>query len=504
MKVANPKLILYAFHLRNNLSSGEDKPVDDANHLWEECQQIGQKLNIPRLESLIERLQNSKGEIGIPPSKDNPKANYLELLKPENTLEFSAITNGSTIQLRGGVYPLQIYNTFAVDITLRYPNNHLEVEQLAGLNPQGCLRISPSKSFLGQTLLLFAQPEGEIKDNQALANDCLRAILLDSERDLYVLAAEGKFLGSPIFEYENIEDNPAKPSHILIWLNCYSQTETLEESGDYYQPLINLLCCRHKIIYAYYQSRYSNQKARVLYRELVEKVEGFRNLPSAPNQKLKQLEQWLTELPKTSLEYANHLRDLKSHLTTIKANYQNYQFMLNQLQAISLEKEDNLELWHNFLDYTQEKLIEQIRIDLSYLLPSQPLFQQTIEAIRGIVAKEQAESDRAAESTAQKRQERLEQFITVASTGLAVSGISSQVANEPAKTILTQLFPGQFQNSPQPESPSYLFTSFSPVVFHLLVGIILSIPLGWIVWAIQIDIIGKIYRFIKKIVNRQH
>jgi hypothetical protein len=71
------------------------------------------------------------------------------------------------------------------------------------------------------------------------------------------------------------------------------------------------------------------------------------------------------------------------------------------------------------------------------------------------------------------------------------------VANEPAKTILTQLFPGQFRESSKPESLSYLVTSFSPIVFHLLVGVIFAIPLGGIVWGIQTDMIGKIRRLIK-------
>ena len=74
MKVANPKLTLYAFHLRNNLAQGEEEPVKDANHLWEQCQLLGKTLSIPRLESLIERLQESNSKIGITPSHDNQKA----------------------------------------------------------------------------------------------------------------------------------------------------------------------------------------------------------------------------------------------------------------------------------------------------------------------------------------------------------------------------------------------------------------------------------------------
>ncbi|EDX78751.1 hypothetical protein MC7420_7404 [Coleofasciculus chthonoplastes PCC 7420] len=483
MKVANPKLTLYAFHLRNNLAQGEEQPVDDANHLWEQCQQLGKKLNVPRLESLLDRLQDSQGKIGISPNWDNPKSDYLELLQPEHLLSFSAINNGSSLQLRGEVYPLQIHDTYAVDITLRYPYPHVEIDQLAGLNPQGCLQIAQSNSLLGQTLVLFAQPEGKLNDIQAFTDNCLNAIVPELDRQNYRLSAQGKFLGSPIFEYNNIQENPAQLSHILIWLNYHPQTETLETAVDYGQPLINLLCCRSKILYTYSESRWCNQQARKLYRQLDGKAKGLKNLPLEPTQRLKQLKEWLTELSQTAFDYANHLRDLEIHRNTIETNNKNYQFWLDQLKFISLEKEDNLELLQQFISHNLERFIEQINTDLSCLLPSQQLFQQMIETIRGIVETEQAESDRATESAAQKRQQRLELLIAVVSTGLAVSGISSQVTSEPVKTIITK---NQPSDSPEAVIPIYLsYYNFLDVLFHIIVGVLIALPVGLIVWWMQ-------------------
>ena len=483
MKVANPKLTLYAFHLRNNLAQGEKEPVEDANHLWEQCQQLGKTLNVPRLESLLERLQNNNSKIGISPSLDNPESDYLELLQPENLLKFSTITNGSSLQLRGEVYPLQIHDTYAVDITLRYPYPHLEIEQLTGLNTQGCLQIAQSKSLLGQTLVLFAQPEGKINDIQEFTDKCLIAIVPESDRKNYWLSAQGKLLGSPIVEYSNNQENLAQPSHILIWLNCHPQTETLENAGDYYQPLINLLCCRSKILYVYSQSRWCNQQARKLYRQLDGKVKGLRQLPSEPTKRLKQLKVWLTELSQIAFDYANHLRDLELHRTTIEVNSKNYHFWLKQLQVISIQNEDNLELWQQFISKNSERFVEQISTDLSYLLPGKQLFQQIIDTIRGIVETEQAESDRATESAAQKRQQRLERLITVVSTGLAVSGISSQVTSEPVKTIITK---HQTSNSPKAAIPIALsYYNFLDVLFHIVVGVIVALPVGLLVWWMQ-------------------
>jgi hypothetical protein len=456
MKVANPKLTLYAFHLRNNLAQGEEEPIEDANHLWEQCQQLGKKFNVPRLESLLERLQDSNGKIGITPNQDNPESNYLELLQPERLLSFSAIANGSSLQLRGEVYPLQIHDTYAVDITLRYPYPNVEIKQLAGLNPQGCLGIAQSDSLLGQTLVLFAQPEGKLNDNDipAFTKECLTAILPEPDRQNYWLSAQGKFLGSPIVEYNNNQENPAQPSHILIWLNCHPQTEILEDAGDYYQPLINLLCCRSKILYAYSESRWCNQQARKLYRQLEGKVKELRQLSSEPTQRLKQLKEWLTQLSQTAFDYANHLRDLEIHRATIEINSKNYQFWLNQLQAISLKNEDDLELWQQFTSKSSEKFIEQIRAHLSYLLPSQQLFQQMIDTIRGIVETEQAESDRSLEKT-----------IQIIGVGLGAGAIVSGVVTEHIDKPFAPIF---WNNPPHPLALSLFWSVLATLFFGAL------------------------------------
>ncbi|MFP5269024.1 hypothetical protein [Coleofasciculus sp.] len=430
MKVANPKLTLCAFHLRNNLAQGEDEPVNNANHLWEECQRLGQKLHVPRLESLIERLQENNGQIGVSSNQDNSR--YLELLQPENPLRFSAIPEGSKPQLQGEVYPLQIHDTYAVDLTLRYPYPNVDVHQLEGLNPQGCLLPNQIKASLGQTLVLFAQPEGQIQDIQEFANGCLAAILPKSEVAQFLRSppTQGIFLGSPIFEYDNNREHPAEHCHILVWLNCNPDTEKLEAAGDYDQSLINLLCCRHKILYAYSESRWCNQQARLFYRKLEVKAKAFRQLPSEPTPKLKQLKEWLTEIPTLAFEYANYLRDIDIHRTTIQTNLINYKFWLKQLQDISIQNRDNLDFLEQLIKDTQDNFIPQINADLSYLMPSQQLFGQMIEASRGIVETEQAESDRALQNT-----------VAIVGVGLATAAVGATVApyiipTEPRQPIL--------------------------------------------------------------------
>jgi hypothetical protein len=140
-------------------------------------------------------------------------------------------------------------------------------------------------------------------------------------------------------------------------------------------------------------------------------------LPSEPNSRLKQLKEWLIEIPKTAFEYAQYLRDLEIQKATIETNNKNYSTCLNQLQDTSIQGEDNLEFLQQFINHAQDKLVRQINVDLSYLMPSQQLFGQMIKAIRGIVETEQAESDRNLQNT-----------IAMVGVGLAAAAVGATVA----------------------------------------------------------------------------
>ncbi|NES96432.1 MAG: hypothetical protein F6K32_14600 [Desertifilum sp. SIO1I2] len=322
----------------------------------------------------------------------------------ERYLEFSAIPKTSDLQLHGEVYPLQIHDTFALDITLRYPYEQVTIDQLKGLNLEGCLLPENVQASLGQTLILFAEPIQPVENLQIFAENCLAQIIeLPFDKSSYFIS--GKLLGSPIFEYEfEYQINSQKPtfySHVAIWLNSHPKTEELEFAGNYYQPLINLLCCRSKVFYAYSESRWCNAKAREVYRKLENEIRKFGNLPLDPESRLKELKTILTKLPENALKFSQYLRDLETHCTTIEANLKNYQFWLRMLQNCTLKEQDDLNFLEQFIKRTQETFITQINIDLAYLLPSQRLFEEFIATIRGLVEIEQAERDRSLERTIQ-------------------------------------------------------------------------------------------------------
>ncbi|MGB3757483.1 MAG: hypothetical protein WBA07_14080 [Rivularia sp. (in: cyanobacteria)] len=457
---------------RPDFAQGYDTPVKDANNLWLKCQEIGKKLGIPKLESLPEIIK-----------KDNSQASNINgQILSQQILTFSAIEHKAHRHLSGEVNPLQIHDTYALDLTLRYSSPEVQIADLNGLNLDKCLLPSHIKASLGQTLVLFTQPVGDIQDEQAFADACVKALLsVETVNELRIYCqSQGKLLGSPIYEYNNDADFPLEQCHILIWLNTNSQTTQRENNGDYYYPLIDLLNSRSKIIYARSQAIWCYHQARKEYSKLETIVIEFNKVKNQPtNSKLKSFNQWLTQMSEISVNYARNLRDLKLHKTTIQTNSANYRSSLDRINKIGI-KDDNLEFLSKFLELVEGTFVEQINTDIEYLTPGQNFFDKMINTIRGIVEIEQAEIDRALETAlrdkdkaAEQREERIEHLIALVGTGLTVTGISSQSPGKPVESIIALDCPKAGF------TPCLTYSSFF-VIFHVFVGAIAALIL-WLI-----------------------
>lgn len=416
-KLANPKLMLFAFHLCSNLAKGDKKSVE-ADHLWHKCVALGQLLQTePKLDFLPENLSNRN-------SQNNEQSDYVELWQSnvEKMVSFTTVSQPDQLPLKGVIYPLRLHDTYALDFTLLFRNSTVEVKQLSSLNFQCCLLASEIEASLGQTLVLFAKPVDFAGNHQDLAKDCVDALFQDSElkQPKPYLVGEGKFLGSPIFEFDNSQEDPKLKCHILVWLDTNEKTLKLEEDGHYYRPLINLLCCRSKIIYAYHQAYRCNEEARKLYRQLEEKVEEFSRLKSDRDERLEQLEGCLTELPQIGLNYARYLRDIELHQTTIETNVANYRVWLKKLGDSSVQEMDNLDFIQEFVDRSCPIFQKQIKLNMSYLTVGRQLFQQMIETIRGIVEVDAQKQQLQYEKVEKERDRELQNTIQAVGTGIGV------------------------------------------------------------------------------------
>ncbi|UNU25282.1 hypothetical protein [Microcoleus vaginatus] len=470
-KLANPKLMLFAFHLCSNLAKGDKQSVE-ADHLWHKCVALGQLLQTePKLDFLPENLSNRN-------SQNNEQSEYVELWQSnvERLVSFTTVSQPDQLPLKGVIYPLRLHDTYALDFTLLFRNSTVEVKQLSSLNFQGCLLPCEIEASLGQTLVLFAKPVDFAGNHQDLAVDCVEALFQDSElkQPKPYLVGDGKLLGSPIFEFDNSQEDPRLKCHILVWLDTNEKTLKWEEDGYYYRPLINLLCCRSKIIYAYHQAYRCNEEARKIYRQLEEKVEEFSRLKSDREERLEQLEGCLTELPQIGLNYARYLRDIEFHQTTIETNVANYSYWLKQLGDCSVQEMDNLDFIQKFVDRSCPIFQKQIKVNMSYLTVGRQLFQQMIETIRGIVEVDAQKQQVQYEKVEKERDRNLQNTIQAVGTGIGVGvGFAGIVA---AGYPLIIEKPWDFPSPQHPLLPPH------PFIIALLLSCLSGGGLGWLAW----------------------
>jgi hypothetical protein len=481
--VKAPCVTLYAFHLRDEIS--KDPRQINAHHLWEQCVALGaaDKLNIPVLRSLRTQLlcYEKDAPDGYNPALEKPEhlPNLPLLKKSPRTgedpfLRFPVVTQPGTPNLKGEIYPQRIRDTYAVDLTLRYLDT-VEIEQLRHFNPKNCLLPSNIQASLGQTLVIFANPTCGIDDYEAIANECIDAFLQDTDLPQPELIATGKLFGSPIFEYDTSSVNPLEKCHILVWLQGHRvwpkrHPDTLTLSHQAYHIILQLLCCRSKILYAYHQARLCNRAARELCSQIEKRVEEFGQMkaesenPEERTKRVEQLKAWLIEIQQTGFKYAHRLRDMEDHKTAIAINSENYCYWFSQIRNHSLP-EDDLDFLEKFLNRICKHFQEQIQVDLRYLTPAQALFQQMIDTIRGIV---EIEAEKQAQEREQKQKERdrkLQDTIQCLGVGIGAASIVASTTG-----YLTQK-----------DSVAMPFNSYSIHPFTL--SLILSVVAGGVFYA---------------------
>ncbi len=438
--VENAKLTLYAFQLCYDIASAEGQRVADSDRLWQTFAALGQELAIASLSTCQQWLNLPETNGSVP---------FQELLAAEigRCLRFpfpptcNADNSENPIPHRNGeLYAVQLHDTYAADLTFHYPGI-VAVNQLRHLNPQGKLLPDRIQASLGQTLVFFAKPiikEGNSPPEnwREFADRCVENLLAEAaphwQKPSYL--GDGKLLSSPIFAYEayknsaqNYAENPAESCYILIWLDCHPDTSQLEAKGTYYHLLLNLLCCRSKILFSYHQARTRYQETKALYRELEQQSQALNNLPQDISEKLTSLKTSLVQTQPKSFTYASYLRDIQDQRTTIITNFKNYIISLNNMQQI--EGENELFLFQTFSN-KRSQFLTQIHIYLNYLTPGKILFGQYIETVRGIVEIEQAEINHQEQDANQYLQHHI-QAIGVGIAAGAIMASSSGLITQP-------------------------------------------------------------------------
>jgi len=492
--VENFTISLYAFHLCQSFANALDEVDESASLLWENLAQLGENtLPFHKLKDLRSHLICYNNNT-YDPAQEARKPSFK--LTHTDSLELGSIPTTEGFQIHANLQAFRLHDTYAAELTLSPDaTQEISIPQLQLFQPQSLLP-STIQASLGQTIWLYGEVDGTTDECLELAKKCANALVAGTDLNP-IFQNQDNLFGSLLFEFQVI--NPSHPEdltqqyHLLIWLN-HQQSPTIELTAQGYNLLLNLFCYYHKIRFINAQASQRYRDARLIYSQLDKHIDDLSQLIATNERKLRldKLQSELTKLPKYTINYNQCLGDLQAHHTALTTNTTNYEICLKKLANLG-----NIpQFWQDFLQQSRDRDRSQIQTHLNYLAPKQTTFQQAIDAIRGTVAIEQAQSDRASEAAAQNRQQRLELFITFVSTGLAVSGVSAQVANKPAKTIISEIFPWDCSNNSQPESPQCLLPSFSAIAFHIILGIMVAIPFGAFVWILQTNLIRKIIAFV--------
>jgi hypothetical protein len=480
--VRNFSLSLYAFHLRQILIDAPDRVTIDAPLLWENLVKVGGlSLPFPGLKDLKSKLISYRNGKYEPTQEQGRQTDWLT---DSGNLDLGSMPTAEGFKIKGNLQPFRLNDTYAAILTLspESPDIPIEVPHLKHFHPSSLLPSSIQAS-LGQTLWLYGEVDAH-DDCAALAQQCARA-LLEGTPFNPILLNQDEFFGSLLFEYQVTEpdepQNLAKQTLILVSLNN-SQAPTPPLAREANDLLLNLLCCRHKIFHVYHESCAHFPKARKLYSKLEQQIQDFENLIADSQTRLDNLKSVLAQMPKSSLDYTHCLRDLKAHHTVIKSSFTTYRICQEKVTAIG----GSSKFWQDFL-LTCDQWQSQIQTDIDYLSPGQNLFEQMLETVRGTVEIEQAECDRRLEKTlqdnesaAQEREQALEGWIAFVGTGLAVSGISSQVLSQPIETIINHKNPDEV--CPNTTLSNCLLYSYLNVLIHIAVGVTAASFVASLIW----------------------
>jgi hypothetical protein len=437
-KIYAPNVYLFAYHLCQPLESESISPVEFAR-LWQKCDEI-----------LQTKLAVGKAFNGSYFSKkDEPAGWRVNLIDKQvvgnrNSLPFDKNISheNQQINLKGFAQPLRIDDSYALGLQIRVPEkvngnktSAVDVSIFKEFNPDNCLLPDFVQSYFGQTLLLTAwlsveQNQAARADSQflqALGKQCLEKLI--SGQNLPSFYRQGELFGSPILEYGNPsrQDNDC---HIIVWFfNSPTTDEIWDETR--YSDFMDLFLYRNKILRAYHDSRKLYAVTREEYKQIeldIDKTFKYLQRDKAKlrqskgaglnQQELEYLETQMIELPPRAVKYARMLIDLEFRENTIAINAQNYQ---NKLNEISLdiksskkynERDTDLSFLAAFGTQNCPQFQRQIQADLGYFKHGTGLLDKAMEAIRGVVAIEEAYRDA-----------KLEVTIQAVGFGLGVAGV---------------------------------------------------------------------------------
>jgi hypothetical protein len=424
--------------------------------------------------------------------------------------------------LEGYSYPVRLNDIYSLLIACSFPQDTTPhpTNCIAQLKTKIEEKLNNSPPTLGQTWLIFAQLANPNSHPKTIAQTCCQSLNLnvDWKRDVQ---GQGRLFGGTLFELWHYQlqipklqpDIPAAPTleqiqqsqHIIIAL--FPDAKAAQKAATLQFNWLRLFSYRHKILWAYAQSRYLKQ-------QLEENFTQIKHVSALDLQKvnLKELRQSVINAQNNLSNYTINLNYFAYQIRTLEINLLNYNTRLNTItnhlvetqaqmgedtiktvipepivnwmqssknrssdpdtdpsylftQLGSLQNPSDLKFLEQFSENQANKYLLQLQKDYENLSPGISLLENFINSSRTITEIDQAQRDRTFQNT-----------VAIVGVGLAAGSMVVSLnklgegKNDPVRSVLTHSLKIQ---------PPWLEPAI-PLVYSLSTAILAAL-LTWLV-----------------------
>jgi len=349
-----PTLNLYIYDIRAGLGQNdEDIKQNRAN--------FKRKLRLVSLENqtILDNLDQET------------EKEYLELFD-QNRVD-SLPSDSNFPKHDGYYYPVRFNDSYGLLLNCSLAENQKtnDLTWLKSLQKLVADRVSNQKGTLGETWFFSAQLEN-LEQSEELATKIYQTLMPDAK------ATKNHFLNGKIFEFWKNDDDK---HHVII--RFYKEKTSLDQETQFYPDWMRLLFYRHKITWAYNQSRQLVKRLKQGAINIKTTEQQLRDSTKDKKLDSQQLQTTLNDAWYILSDYATSLDELNDQIHTIEINSDNYEIRLNKL----LEKSaSSLKVFKNFHDQATKKYCKQVKKDYEAFSPKLRRLENLINYIRASVA----------------------------------------------------------------------------------------------------------------------
>jgi hypothetical protein len=422
-----PTIDLFVYQLAEGLGQSDLEIDENSRNFWKEI--YGDKLNDLQLKEFQQREAKT--------------SDYIPLFKTDVEKLF--------LEPQDGFYnPVKIGDTYALQINCSSdksedcePLDPREINSFQAIQKNIKQKYQPSEQKninFGQSWFVWAKLTSPEQKPEIVAKNIYKQLQLfddlsweDTLKTDLNLSDQNAF-GATFFECWQLPSDRGDRNqnhHLLISLFLPNENNQFYQTvNKSYPQLTRLFLSRHKIVWAYQNSRDYKANLKEAAKEVQKRVKDLPNkIDSSVNPQkdadLGLLQQELAHTLNLMSGYAETLSYLEEQKNTIEANFKNYQRLVTDL---------NLPCLQAFTPIVSEKYLPQINSDLTSLSSGLRLLENSVRTIEGIINIEQAKGDRALNETIFKASQEqakddraLNETILAASAGLATSQVLASI-----------------------------------------------------------------------------